>query len=137
MDGDICSYDSRLCVMCICGYIFTDCSIRLRNYYAANKNITFFIFTISLATSTGWYETFNTDVTADSVSGELPSDYTWYWWTWGTCYTENGQLVLQGEAPNPMNAERSTVWLQTDDGDITPDSATIYIKMKTESSNTA
>jgi hypothetical protein len=36
-----------------------------------------------------------------------------------------------------MNAERSTVWLQTDDGDITPDSATIYIKMKTESSNTA
>ena len=97
----------------------------------------FFIFTISLATSTGWHETFNTDVTADSVSGELPSDYTWYWWTWGTCYTENGQLVLQGVAPNPMNAERSTVWLQTDDGDITPDSATIYIKMKAESSSTA
>jgi len=40
----------------------------------------FFIFTISLATSTGWHETFNTDVAADSITGELPTDYTWYWW---------------------------------------------------------
>ena len=29
-----------------------------------------FIFTISLATSTGWHETFNTDVAADSISPE-------------------------------------------------------------------
>ena len=40
-----------------------------------------FIFTISLATSTGWHETFNTDVAADSITGELSTDYTWYWWT--------------------------------------------------------
>jgi len=122
-------------------YIFITKFLQIVEYFKGiimrQLNIlTFFIFTISFATSTGWHETFNTDVTADSVTGELPSDYTWYWWTWGMCYTENGQLVLQGEAPNPMNAERSTVWLQTDDGDITPDSATMYIKMKAESSST-
>ena len=95
----------------------------------------FILLSVSILLSEGWHETFNIDATPDN-SGELTLDYTWLWWTWGTCYTENGSLVLQGEDENPMNQERFTSWIQTDDGDITPDSAIIYIKMKVESSST-
>ncbi len=96
--------------------------------------VLFMLLSVSFLLSEGWLETFNINATPDN-SGNLILDYDWLWWTWGTCYTENGHLVLEGEAPNPMNEERFTSWIQTDDGDITPDSATIYIKMKAESTS--
>jgi len=79
----------------------------------------------------GWHETFSTPA---APTGAIPftSDMTWSWWGWGSCEVADGILTLVGGA-DPF--ELNTSWVQTDqtqddNAEITPESATIYLKVK-------
>ena len=79
----------------------------------------------------GWHETFDTPATPTAALA-LTSDMTWSWWGWGSCEVADGHVTLVG-APDAFG--NNTSWLQIDqsiDGNavMTPDSATIYLKVK-------
>ena len=79
----------------------------------------------------GWHETFDTPATP-SAALSFTSDITWSWWGWGSCEVADGHLTLVG-ADDPF--ENVTSWIQTDqsfdvNAEITPESATIYLKVK-------
>ena len=79
----------------------------------------------------GWHETFDTPATP-SAALSFTSDITWSWWGWGSCEVADGHLTLVG-ADDPF--ENVTSWIQTDqsfddNAVITPESATIYLKVK-------
>ena len=79
----------------------------------------------------GWHETFDTPATP-SAALSFTSDITWSWWGWGSCEVADGYLTLVG-ADDPF--ENVTSWIQTDqsfdaNAEITPESATIYLKVK-------
>ncbi len=82
-----------------------------------------------------WNETFDTDATSDGY-GQLTSDYTWQWFTWGTVYFAGGDMVMQGDYSNiydPLQLE--TCWMQTDpltDPDVvlTPSDFELYVRVK-------
>ena len=79
----------------------------------------------------GWHETFDTDATP-SAALSFTSDITWNWWGWGSCAVADGHLTLVG-ADDPFG--NVTSWIQTDqsvdvNAEITPESATIYLKVQ-------
>ena len=79
----------------------------------------------------GWHETFDTPATP-SAALSFTSDMTWNWWGWGACAVDSGYLTLVG-ATDPFG--NTTSWVQIDQSTdanavITPDSATIYLKVK-------
>ena len=79
----------------------------------------------------GWHETFDTPATP-SAALAFTSDITWSWWGGGSCEVADGHLTLVG-ADDPF--ENVTSWIQTDqsfdaNAEITPESATIYLKVK-------
>ena len=81
----------------------------------------------------GWSESFNVDATP-SLAYVLNSDMTWLWWGWGTAEVDSGYLTLVG-ATSPLNPVFNSCWIQIDqsidpNAVITPDSATIYLKVK-------
>ena len=85
----------------------------------------------------GWHETFDTDATP-SAALAFTSDITWNWWGWGSCETANGYLTLVG-ADDPFG--NVTSWIQNDqsvdvNAEITPESATIYLKVALTTSGT-
>ena len=79
----------------------------------------------------GWHETFDTPATPTAAL-HLTSDMTWSWWGWGSCEVADGYVTLVGALDAFGNI---TSWLQIDqsfddNAVITPDSATIYLKVK-------
>ena len=85
----------------------------------------------------GWHETFDTDATP-SAALAFTSDITWNWWGWGSCEVVDGYLTLVG-ADDPFG--NVTSWIQTDqsvdvNAEITPESATIYLKVAFTTSGT-
>ena len=79
----------------------------------------------------GWPETFDTPATPTAAL-HLTSDMTWSWWGWGSCEVAAGHVTLVGALDAFGNI---TSWLQIDqsfddNAVITPDSATIYLKVK-------
>ena len=79
----------------------------------------------------GWHETFDTPATP-SAALSFTSDMTWNWWGWGACAVDSGYLTLVG-ATDPFG--NTTSWVQIDQSTdanavITPDSATMYLKVK-------
>jgi len=79
----------------------------------------------------GWHETFDTPATP-SAALTVTSDMTWAWWGWGACAVDSGYVTLVG-ATDPF--ENTTSWIQIDQSTdpnavITPDSATMYLKVK-------
>ena len=80
----------------------------------------------------GWHETFDTPGTPSGVLLQFTSDMTWTHWGWGVCEVDSGHLTLVG-APDPFG--NTTSWVQTDqiqdvNAVITPDSVTMYLKVK-------
>jgi hypothetical protein len=87
---------------------------------------------LSNVNAQGWSESFNVDATI--VNYSLTSDMTWEWWGWGTAEVANGSLTLIG-GPSLLNPDINSCWLQIDqsfdpNAVITPDSVTIYLKVK-------
>ena len=79
----------------------------------------------------GWHETFDTPATPGATLS-FSSDMTWNWWGWGACAVDSGYLTLVG-ATDPFG--NTTSWVQIDqstdaNADITPDSVTMYLKVK-------
>ena len=79
----------------------------------------------------GWHETFDTPATPGAAL-TFTSDMTWAWWGWGACAVDSGYVTLVGGA-DPF--ENNTSWIQIHqsidpNAVITPDSATIYLKVK-------
>ena len=84
----------------------------------------------------GWHETFDTDATPSAML-TFTSDMTWTWWGFGSCAFADGHVTLVGGLDAFGN---NTSWLQIDQSEdfsnsdpnavITPDSATIYLKVK-------
>ena len=79
----------------------------------------------------GWHETFDTPATP-SAALTFTSDMTWAWWGWGTAEVDSGYLTLVG-ALDPF--ENNTSWIQIAqnidaNAVITPDSVTMYLKVK-------
>jgi hypothetical protein len=59
---------------------------------------------------------------------------TWAWWGWGSAEVTDGNLTLVG-GTSPFNPAINSCWIQIDqsidpNAVITPDSATIYLKVK-------
>ena len=80
----------------------------------------------------GWHETFDTPATPAGVLLTMTSDMTWAHWGWGACAVDSGYLTLVG-ALDPFG--NNTSWIQIDQSTdpnavITPDSATMYLKVK-------
>ena len=80
----------------------------------------------------GWHETFDTPATPAGALLTMTSDMTWAHWGWGTCAVDSGYLTLVG-ALDPFG--NTTSWVQIDqstdpNAEITPESATIYLKVK-------
>jgi hypothetical protein len=75
--------------------------------------------------SAGWHESFDTDAYPNGF-GPFTSDITWTWWGWGQCTVDSGSVKLKGgEDIFGLNSS----WIQNDQ-EITPDSATMYLKVK-------
>jgi len=84
----------------------------------------------------GWHETFDTPATPGAAL-TFTSDMTWAHWGWGSCAVDSGYVTLVGGADLFGN---NTSWIQIDQTEgfsnsdanavITPDSATIYLKVK-------
>jgi hypothetical protein len=79
----------------------------------------------------GWHELFDTPSTP-SAALTFTSDMTWAWWGWGSCEVADGHVKLVG-AEDPFG--NTTSWIQIDQSTdpnavITPDSATIYLRVK-------
>jgi hypothetical protein len=84
----------------------------------------------------GWHETFDTPATPGAML-TFTSDMTWAWWGFGSCEVADGHVTLVGGLDPFQN---NTSWIQIDQTEgfsnsdanavITPDSATIYLKVK-------
>ena len=79
----------------------------------------------------GWTETFETAATPDG-QGMIASDITWAWWGWGSAAVADGSMMLVG-ADDPFG--NVTSWIQTGEeidtnAPITPESVTMYLKVK-------
>ena len=88
---------------------------------------------LSNVNAQGWSESFNVDATP-SAAFILTSDMTWAWWGWESAEVTDGNLTLVG-GTSPFNPAINSCWIQIDqsidpNAVITPDSVTIYLKVK-------
>ena len=79
----------------------------------------------------GWTETFETAATPDG-QGMIASDITWAWWGWGSAAVADGSMMLVG-ADDPFGNVTSRIQTGEEidtNAPITPESVTMYLKIK-------
>ena len=86
---------------------------------------------LSNVNAQGWSESFNVDATPSPLT--LTSDMSWSWFGWGTAEVDSGYLTLVG-AIDPWGVFNNC-WIYIDqnidsNAVITPDSVTMYLKVK-------
>ena len=86
---------------------------------------------LSNANAQGWSESFNVDATPSPLT--LTSDMSWSWFGWGTAEVDSGYLTLVGDIDPWGNFNNCWIYIdQNIDSNavITPDSVTMYLKVK-------
>jgi len=86
---------------------------------------------LSNVNAQGWSESFNVDATPSPLT--LTSDMSWSWFGWGTAEVDSGYLTLVGDI-DPWGTFNNC-WIYIDqnidsNAVITPDSVTMYLKVK-------